>query len=169
MNIDINGYSVIIDDEDYPIMLEHNWSIWKNKKGTHIYVYCNMYDTNKLKYSMMLHRYLMDCKKGDGKDVDHINGDTLDNRRQNLRICTHKENTHNAKLSRANKSGYKGVYFSTERNKYRAGITLNGIYKHIAYANTAEEAARLYDVAAIRYYKEYARTNFPKENYIKEQ
>ena len=63
-----------------------------------------------------MHRYILNLKKGDM--IDHINGNGLDNRRSNLRICTHTQNQANRRLSKNNTSGYKGVWWSGINNKW---------------------------------------------------
>ena len=134
-----------------------------------------------------IHRVVMDAPKG--MDVDHINGDTLDNRRENLRICTRAQNSQNKRLRVDSKSGYKGVYEVRESKKrytskktgetkvhvgkpkkpWQAYISDPGTAfpdkRHIrlGYYATAEEAARAYDRKAKELYGEFALLNFPEE------
>ena len=94
-----------------------------------------------------------------GEMVDHINGNGMDNRRNNLRLATDQQNQANEKLSRNNTSGYKGVNYD-KRNPYRpwkASLTFN--YKQIFLGNfaTAEEAYQAYCEGAKRYFGEFAR------------
>ncbi len=95
--------------------------------------------------------------------VDHINGNSLDNRRSNLRAATPSQNGANARRSRANSTGFKGVYFARERNKWAARIKVN--YREIGLGrfSSAEDAARAYDAAARKHFGEFAQTNFPLE------
>jgi hypothetical protein len=90
-----------------------------------------------------------------GMHTDHINGNCLDNRRGNLRVCTQAENKRNLSLSKRNSSGFKGVYWSKERNKWhvRAGS------KHIGRYNNIIDAAKAYNQAAISMFGEYAKLN----------
>ena len=90
--------------------------------------------------------------------VDHINGNTYDNRRKNLRLSNNQTNHANQKCRRDNASGFKGV--KKEGKKYIARIGPGGCYRIGSYP-TAEEAARAYDTEAIRLYGEFAKTNFP--------
>lgn len=93
-------------------------------------------------------------------DTDHINRNGLDNRKENLRLCTIKQNSYNAKLSKRNSSGYKGVS-KTWNGKWRARIRVNDIEKHLGVFFTSKEAAQVYDNAAQKYYGEFANLNFP--------
>jgi hypothetical protein len=114
-----------------------------------------------------MHRMLLDAPKG--FFVDHINGDGLDNRRENLRLCTRSENAQNQKTQhRPKTSKYKGV----NKLKYggwlvRIGLHENGkrVRKSIGcFPKDKEiEAAKAYDEAAVRYFGEFARLNFPED------
>jgi len=99
-------------------------------------------------------------KANSGEVVDHINHNLLDNRRQNLRICTPSENKRNRVLAKNNSSGYKGVNWSKGANKWRTQISINGKQKHLGLFNNILLAAEAYDSAAQKYYGEFAYTNF---------
>ena len=90
--------------------------------------------------------------------VDHINGDRLDNRLINLREATNTENSHNVGLKINNTSGYKGVCWHTATNKWVARIKINGKRKYLGLFTHAEEAHAAYCEAADIYHKEFART-----------
>lgn len=97
-----------------------------------------------------------------GEEVDHKNGDTLDNRRDNLRACKHSENGRNLKKwSTPTSSCYKGVSFHKQSGKWRAYITLKGKQKYLGGFVIEEEAADAYDNAAAEFFGEFARLNFP--------
>lgn len=104
-----------------------------------------------------LHRYLMDCP--DGLVIDHINHNPLDNRRNNLRICTQQENDFNKSIQSNNTSGIPGVYFVKNRNKWQAQIKINRKNIFLGYFKTKEEAAEARRQAEIEYFGEYAPTN----------
>lgn len=93
--------------------------------------------------------------------VDHKNGDTLDNRRENLRLATRQQNRTNTGIQQNNTSGYKGVYRSG--SLWSASITVN--YRKVSLGSylDPEDAAKAYDVAALKYFGEFAKTNFPLE------
>jgi len=95
--------------------------------------------------------------------VDHINGNPLDNRKSNLRICTHAENSNNTGPRKNNTSGYKGVYWAKRNKRWLAQITHNGKQVYIGHYKDKEEAARAYDAKAKEFQGEFAYLNFPDE------
>lgn len=136
-------FSVLVDTEDISRLDEHTWSI-----GGNGYVYSQRRVEGGIK---LLHRFIMDTPPD--MDTDHINGNPLDNRKVNLRICTTQQNTHNRRVG-SNKSGYKGVS-KTRNNTYHATICAT----HIGAFKTAELAAKAYNIEAVKRYGEFARLN----------
>lgn len=105
---------------------------------------------------MLLHRFLMDFT--DPKIcIDHINGDTMDNRYSNMRKCTKGQNCRNAKKRKDNTSGYKGVQVYGSR--FRAVIYVESRSIHLGIYDTKEEAHKAYCDAAVKYHGEFARFN----------
>ncbi len=104
--------------------------------------------------TILMSREIMDAP--DNMEVDHINGNTLDNRRCNLRICTRSQNQYNRDSDKNSSSKYKGVSYIKKWNKWQAEI--NGMY--IGCFKTEEAAAREYDWYASKLHKEFARLNF---------
>lgn len=96
-----------------------------------------------------------------GKYVDHINGDPLDNRSENLRICKHKENLKNKKPNKGARVPFKGVSFvdTIIKKPFRAKITSDGKRYHIGYFETPEMAAMAYDKMARELHGDFALTN----------
>lgn len=95
-----------------------------------------------------------------GYYTDHINRDTLDNRRSNLRSATPQQNKQNQGKLKTNSSGYKGVSFCKAKRKWQATISVNSKNKHIGFHETAEAAARAYDTEARKLHGEFAKLNF---------
>lgn len=102
-----------------------------------------------------VHRLIMNAKKG--QVVDHINNNSLDNSRSNLRICTLSQNKFNSKKRADSSHKYKGVH--KKINRYRATIGCNGKRIHLGSFECENEAARAYNEAAIKYHGEHARLN----------
>lgn len=107
--------------------------------------------------AISMHREIM--KPPPGFVVDHINGDGLDNRRQNLRICTTKQNNQNQSKHRDNTSGYRGVYFVKASKKWQASIRIDGKNYHQGLFEDPKEAALAYNKAAVEAWGEFAKLN----------
>lgn len=145
-----SSHLVKVDDEDFERLNKHKWHVEKRGSGL-LYVFTRM--DNKI---ISLHRFIL---KNPHNPIDHINGDGLDNRKSNLRICSHAENMMNRKIHKNNNSGFKGVYFDSPKKKYRAKIRFHSKFYHIGYYSSAIEAARAYDTVARNFFKEFARPN----------
>lgn len=166
VEIIISGYTVLVDDDDLDRIKERHWYMnqaqYRQMRKHYFY---NDRVIDKKKHSITLHRFIMGCTIGDGWTIDHISGNTLDCRKSNLRKCFTIENARNQQKRENNSSGYKGVQWSKPTKKWQARVNgVNGQY--LGLYNTAEEAARVYDIAALHLFKEFACTNFPKETYI---
>lgn len=102
-----------------------------------------------------LHRVVMGDPEG---VIDHINGDGLDNRRENLRVCSHAENMQNRRMHANNKVGVKGVYFDARRQKYRATVRVFGEKKSLGSFASLSEAEAAYLAGSERFHGEFSRT-----------
>lgn len=153
------GFNAIVDDCDYDELMKYKWfadvrgrgvyakrhrSVSEGEKPGNIYMHRQMFPdlTSKI------------C-------VDHINRNPLDNRRENIRICTVAENSRNSISWRENKSGYKGIM---ERPSGRFGSYISFNYKSICIGtfDTIEQAALAYDQKAKELFGEFAKLNFPE-------
>ncbi len=146
-NSKIKGYA-LVDDEDFEWLNRWKWCMSKNN-GYAIHDI----NTKKLKERIRMHRLILDTPQG--MLTDHINGDKLDNRRSNLRICTMKENTRNRRMSKKNTSGYKGVRWHKRNKKWMVVIK----EKHIGQFNNKIDAAKVYNQKAKELFGEFARLN----------
>lgn len=110
-------------------------------------------EENGEKCQMLLHRAIMvrviGCPIPDGMVTDHINGDTLDNRRDNLRLCTRTQNNYNRRTNTENATGFKGVS-KRPSGRFRACIKIDGVNKNLGTYDTPEEANAVYVEAAKR-------------------
>lgn len=115
----------------------------------------------------LMHRVILERKLGrplrPDEQVDHINGDPLDNRRANLRPVTQAQNLRNSRVRVNNTSGYKGVHWDKQRRRWRALIWHKGQNRHLGYFDSRIEAAHAYDDAARELYGPYAAVNFPRD------
>jgi hypothetical protein len=126
------GKVAVVDRDDYKRLSKYRWH----------YMAIGYAATDIDYKKIYMHRMIMDTPKN--MDTDHINSDKLDNRKVNLRVCSHAKNMQNTKKRCDNKSGYKGVTWFARDKKWRARIVLNGIYKHLGYFDTPQEASAVY-------------------------
>jgi len=155
MTIRLCGYDVIIDDEDFGKVTPFIWHVSCIRKGGPYFGFWTRIN-GKLK-NTCLSRWIMGLTEFDGKIVDHMSGDTLDNRKSNLRICKQIENSRNAGRSHTNTTGFKGVCFDKSHNKYVARIRIRDKRINLGRAKTPEEAYQFYCEAAKKYHGEFAR------------
>lgn len=148
------GFYAKVDCKDYYDLIQYNWFYHQG------YATRQLPRVNGVQKTIRLHRYLMTPTKN--LQVDHINGNTLDNRRENLRICTQKDNTRNRKKHKSNTSGYKGVSYSKRLMKFVAGIKINGKRLHLGVFDSAMGAAKAYNKAAFIHFREFSRLNNEK-------
>ena len=138
----------VIDASDAKIVLAHNWFLHGN--GYPIYrIWPNE--------QMAMHQLIV--SKNIGGQIDHINGDKLDNRRANLRYCTHAQNQMNNKKRSGTSSKFKGVSLNKASGKWKAYIKYQQRYISLGTYASEVEAAESYNRAAIHYFGEFARLN----------
>lgn len=149
------GYEALVDIEDLPALAAYNWSVTRSlKKGGAYAQRLTPRDSSGKQRALKMHRVLM--SPGPGLVVDHINGNGLDNRRENLRVCAQRDNMKNQAPHRTNKLGIKGV--SVYRNRFVAKIRVDGKTIFIGSFPTANEAAAAYRQAANEFHGQFART-----------
>lgn len=155
------GLIALIDEEDLSLVVGYAWNVAICDGIPYARAYVRGSGAKNGKHVYM-HRLIMDAQPG--KPVDHIKS-SLDNRRANLRMATTSQNGANRGPTRRNTSGYKGVTWSKKDSVWRAIIGANQETENLGSFDTPEDAARAYDLAALRYFGEFARTNFPADTY----
>ena len=153
--IPLTGDTVaLVDVADYAHLKDFNWFV--SKDGYAVGFIPDGAGKFKLQY---MHRLIL--HPAQGELVDHINGNTLDNRRTNLRIATPQQNMQSRKVCSRSETGLKGVGWHKARRKYHARIQLQGMRYHLGFFLDAENAALTYDAAARLLFGEFARCNYP--------
>jgi HNH endonuclease len=151
-----HGFFAFVDDEDFKWLSQWKWCWKPDKKGPGAVSRRGYLGPNQY-FTIYMHRVIMNAP--DGMQVDHKDGNVLNNQKSNLRICTIRQNRQNSKRSKHNSSGYKGVVFHKRQKKWNSAITHNGKTIHLGCFDNKEDAARAYDEGATRYFGEFARTN----------
>lgn len=146
------GKEATVDDEHFEWLTA--MGSWCLNQG---YAVRNVRLPNGKRRFVHMHRLLMDAP--DGTYVDHRNNDPLDNRRENLRLCTNAENQRNRGAASNSRSGLKGVSWHRQGAKWQAQIEVNGRKIHLGLFQNYADASQAYDQAAIKHHGEFAQTN----------
>lgn len=146
------GQVAVVDFDDFESLREYSWFAHKRGKDGFGKFYAARKECG---CTISMHRQLM--KPGEGFEVDHINMNTLDNRRANLRVCTRSQNKANANKHKDNLSGFMGVTWNKTAKAWSARLGLNGKKVFLGYFNTPEEAANAYNKAKTQHFGEFAR------------
>ena len=153
------GYVALVDDEDYEWLSERSWYA-NGTKSKGIYARASYRNKN-----VTMHRLILGLPKGEGI-VDHIDGNSLNNQRSNIRVCSQGENLQKARgRDKITSSKYLGVdrhsksSSSENANPWRAAIKVRGVTRNLGCFKTEEEAALAYNKAAKEIYGEHARLN----------
>lgn len=155
------GLFTVVDNDDYEELSKYKWSAAFDPTQNCFYAIRKDYTINK---TLRIHRVIM--KTPAHLQVDHINHDTLDNRKINLRNVTNSQNMMNTRKRNNSNRIYKGVSyrFSDNRKKhYQARIAIDGVRIGLGYYSSEIEAAQAYDKKAIELFGEHAFLNFPVE------
>jgi len=142
------GLFAKVDDADYEMLF--NFGKWcALVQGNKAYAV-----TSKAGKIIRMHRLLVQ-----GRCIDHVDGDGLNNQRKNIRSATWQQNLANSIPRRSNKSGRKGVHWDRKNNKWRASIGVNHKCLQLGRFSDLESASKAYDYAALRYFGDFAKTN----------
>lgn len=145
----------LVDDEDFEFLSKFKWYAWRGKKSKTFYARCHEPGCGRKHRKIYMHRLILYDAFG---EIDHINGQGLDNRRSNLRVVTHRQQMCNVGLRSDSRWKFKGI--QKHNNKWMARITSSGVRHYIGLYSSQEEAARAYDCEAKKLHGEFARTNF---------
>lgn len=155
------GYTATVDDEDYERLNKRSWCVcfsddrrikMKAVRG----VVHRRADGTKYTRILAMHREILGLQHYDNRIVDHIDGNPLNNCRNNLRLASPLENSRNMKKKPGCSSDLKGAVWDKGRNKWKAEIRANGRRMHLGRFDTAEEAHAAYRAAALKYHGEFA-------------
>lgn len=143
------GLVALVDADDATLVSGYRWRSYYRYGGWYV-------QTSVRSRALLLHRLVMNAPVG--LLVDHINGDKLDNRRSNLRLCTNAQNQWNRHV-RFGTSPYKGVSWDKKASKWRAAIRFNGRTTNLGSFDDERDAALAYNAAALRLFGEFANPN----------
>jgi HNH endonuclease len=149
----------VLDDEDAGLVATHCWHIQTARKT--FYAQTNVrHPTGPQRHTALsMHRLILGLQFGDGRQVDHADGDGLNNRRSNLREASHQQNMANRSAVRGSTSAFKGVHFDKGTGLWRAQIGVNGHQRHLGCFAAEADAAEAYDLAAVEAHGDLARLN----------
>jgi hypothetical protein len=146
----------LVDDADYDkVVAAGSWYAQRQRNKTKWYAAINRWENGKSR-KIYLHRFLMNTDI----EVDHVDGNGLNNQRYNLRECTRKENNRNKTVSDTkNHTIHKGVYWIADKHKWRAIICVDRKNIHLGYFVEELSAVKAYDDAALKHFGAFACTN----------
>lgn len=152
----------LVDEEDYPLVADSSWFLMPSHDGI-LHAARSGINRKGTKGVQFLHNVIM--QPPDDMFVDHRDGDGLNCTRGNMRYCTFAQNMANRRQHRHSTSPYKGVHWHKGEGKWHARVLHDGKRHYLGAFDTAEDAARAYDRAAILTFGEFARINFPRDEY----
>jgi hypothetical protein len=155
------GKFALIDEGDYDLVSQYRWQVKRTPSGK-LYAQTSLPRRHPSGLrTLPLHRLILSAPVG--IDVDHENGDGLDNRRSNIRLATRSQNAINRDKPPGGTSRFKGVRLIAKSGRWRASICKQGRQIHIGNFRCEVEAAKRYDEVARQLYGPFARVNFPDE------
>lgn len=153
------GYYVIVDDEDFEWLNQWKWTACVKKWGI---IGFRHFRENGKQHTVQMHREILKHHGFNIEDlqIDHINHNTLDNRKEQLRIATPQENSRNTRIHKNNKSGFKGVSWSKSNKKWVTFLRVNKKSKYIGQFDNKIQAAIAYNKACKKIYGEFSHLNY---------
>ena len=155
------GKVAIVDDIDYNWLSQWKWHVVE--KNRNFYAVRKSSNKNGKRHTIYMAREILGLELGDRKQGDHRNHNTLNNCRDNLRICPYPQNQYNQNLRRGCSSTFKGVHWDKFTKRWMVQIMASGRRINLGRFNNEIEAANIYDIAAKKYFGEFANTNFKRE------
>lgn len=152
------GMFALVDDADFERLNKHKWCAYKRPQT--FYAGRSTLLPNGKWRMIYMHREILGLKFGDIRQGDHKNHNGLDNRRDKLRICTCSQNHQNGNPYRGSSSAFKGISWHKGGHKWQAFIKTDGQNIYLGCFMSEIEAAKAYDIAAKKYFGEFALTNF---------
>lgn len=146
------GLHAIVDDEDYDELSKHRWHV-----AAHQYAARHTRNANGKRVYVLMHREIVNAPVG--VEVDHENANGLDNRRQNLRIATHRQNMQHKRKQKGGRSQHKGVWWASREKRWVAEIRIDGKKRCLGYFRDETAAAQAYNNAACQHFGEFAWLN----------
>jgi hypothetical protein len=159
------GYKTIVSIEDYEWLMQWKW--FANKQGPNLFYVARMsYGREngiKTQKMILMHKEIVEKRMNiiipNGMEIDHADTNSFNNSRDNLRLCPHSFNTKNRSKSQNCSSQYKGVSLDKRNGTWLAYIKVNYNQISLGRFNTEEEAALVYNEAALKYFGEFAKLN----------
>lgn len=150
----------LVDDEDYELISSFVWRAIRPSLRSKTFYAINEKMSDYKRSCIYMHRIILSASD-DHVEIDHVNRNGLDNRRLNLRICSHSQNLMNTPLRENKTSKYRGVHWDRERDKWMTTIRMNGKTISLGRFDSEEDAAMAFDRAAMARCSEFASLNFP--------
>jgi len=170
INSRVHGtHEILLDDEDYDTYSKFSWHLLKGNTTFYAIrsVSLKITPTGENRKVLYLHREIGGLKFGDKLVIDHIDHNRLNNQKNNLRVCTSAENHRNVqvetKQTRQSTSRYKGVSWCKLMRAWKVSIKLNNQVIMLGYFDNEIDAAKTYNIAAIKYHKDFAFLNIVEE------
>lgn len=148
-----SGLIALVDDLDYELVTRYPWGIKRGRRDT-VYAYRQWWDENRGHHGQFMHCLIMGVV-----GVDHIDHDGLNNLRSNLRVASAAQNAQNRQKIKGATSRFKGVTWSSPHQRWFVSLKVNRRQKYLGLFDDEIEAAKVYDVAALEHFGEFAATN----------